>query len=455
MKKLAAIVGAGIFALLPNKLEADGNLKIENYVRGNNTYVQIVNKNSAGVIDRFDSKDIDLFEPRTGESGIYSDIGFIDPLAPRLTRDWRTNESTTPFNIELIYNGNISEPTENYLEFWFPNFPNLVFDHMENMSLRQTDISGNVISGREWDVFDVISNNSGRIDLDDLPVGGYSPAVPYAHFVLDFEPIDVTPLVHTLNIDVYRNGVKGDKSFTLTYGEDGATDARNDVGLDVDFGKPRMFSDTLLGEFGVYTRPGAFEQPVLVRDARSNGGDGNVLIEGYHHSEKGHFPEVDNWKLVFDTNDPSYFKNFSIVQRAPNTFFKDSRYDGVDSSTPALSQEEPYNTLDDIINESGHGELEFISQGTLWRDEFEFDMIPGAIFDFGVAEVDTDKGPAFSFDLFPDGGSPYEYTENMFYVGEGMSANIHTKTPEPGTLGMLVGAGLVGGYALLRRRKKK
>ncbi|MDP2925376.1 MAG: PEP-CTERM sorting domain-containing protein [Nanoarchaeota archaeon] len=231
-----------------------------------------------------------------------------------------------------------------------------------------------------------------------------------------------------MQIDLWRNNLgnweKANRPLIVTYGESGATDSRNDP-VDTAVGWTHKFADTVPGEYGITTRDSAFGDSILTKDARPLDSTSNVLLEGYHNSSV--YAENEQHKLEILVDDPNFFGSFNIVQRAEGCFNPDSRYSGA-------------TTLSTILDPSGHGELNFTSQGSPWDAEYEIDFL---------------TGPIFSFDIFPSGGTSYSYT-GPFVIEEGTYAVFHQTTPEPSSLAMLGGVALAGiGYAGSRMIRRK
>jgi hypothetical protein len=281
---------------------------------------------------------------------------------------------------------------------------------------------------------------------------------------------------HTLTIDLQKsfdNGMTWVSSKTntpaglgpvkITYSPDGL-DVRNPATdtLDKSVGWTTAdpFNSTTLGEYGLYTRGAAFgfngttcTNDRMKEEGRPLTSTSNILIEGYRNSDTVNpvYSENEKYKLVFSTDDPLFFNNFVVMQDEPYDFWQDPRYDSRTTeyspykvlSNPETFHSEPYMTLGSIINQNtGIGEMTFTAQG--------------CVMDNWITEIDAAIGPTFSFDIFPQGGTPYDYYGTggtNFYI-EGGYAIWHNITPEPGALELLLSAALAGaGLCHLKRRK--
>ena len=190
IKSLAAAGLTGLAAILSNdNAKADGILSITNNVGITSPPRVILRQNTNSIAsDGYDSLDSIGGVPAIGGgAGIYSSIPGNAPTNT-LTTDWRTNSSSTPFKIKLVYdsNGSSLPSTTNFLTFGFGGTNQ--FQHKANLTLRELDGNGNPTTNR-WDLKYLITNNLARIPLTNL-IGTYSASVPYRSFQVDFDPLN-------------------------------------------------------------------------------------------------------------------------------------------------------------------------------------------------------------------------------------------------------------------------
>ncbi len=259
----------------------------------------------------------------------------------------------------------------------------------------------------------------------------------------------------------------------ITFASD-ALDARNPTtdSYDKAVGWTTLFSstgneNTSHGEYGLYTRGAAFgfdgitsTNDRMKEEGRPLTSTSNILVEGYRNKDPNSlhtpitvedYPESDKYKVVFSTNDPSFFKTFNIAQKQPFDFYPDDRYNNFNNA---------HTTLESILDANGNGEI-VLDKGLLPEGQKDISsttssLAQGCLVGDGVNNYEWNSiiGPTFSFDIFPNGGTPYQYDGNSFYI-EGGYVVADTVTPEPSTLALLVSAGIAGaGAEYLRRRKK-
>jgi hypothetical protein len=170
-----------------------GYLKITNNLNSHSNFVDIKRNNAIfpGATDGYDlNKDsIAILQP-AGYPNIYSDI-----TTNNLWTDWRTEDSTTPYHIELGFEGTLSSNQSNWLEFDFYN--NKIGDYDfgdKNIIFDSNDLK----YGKRVNVRNVINNqtdpNKGRVDMNDVPAKlspGYNQWVPYASgtLIIGTEPL--------------------------------------------------------------------------------------------------------------------------------------------------------------------------------------------------------------------------------------------------------------------------
>jgi hypothetical protein len=154
------------------------------------------------IVGNYDgANDLSWMSPPSGNPGIYSIQG-----SQKLNENWEASNNTEPFKIALVYIGGVSSPLENYLELEFPWAPDYTFG-TQPLSLRELDSSGNPISGKAWDIRDVIANHSGKIDLNNLAAGSYDGNSPYATYQVDFQPVNGVPEPSTLALGLAGAGL--------------------------------------------------------------------------------------------------------------------------------------------------------------------------------------------------------------------------------------------------------
>jgi len=196
-KGLAALLGVGAALGLVGKADAEGWLEINNYVgtqNNNNTFVA-QHLDDPDVSDNYGKYDTSFVAGSGDYSAIYSSIPSHD-----LRTDTRNDISDTSFNIRLLFNGTLSVPTENYLQLALP-YEGYGFEHKDNLTLE-------LENGARYDVFDVINNHSGRIDLPKLPAKKYSVDMPYSSITLDFDPVPEPGTLAFLGLGAAGLGIK-------------------------------------------------------------------------------------------------------------------------------------------------------------------------------------------------------------------------------------------------------
>ncbi|MBU1260509.1 MAG: PEP-CTERM sorting domain-containing protein, partial [Planctomycetes bacterium] len=167
--------------MLVTPVKANGWLEIRNYVDSiiGTSPVEIQHYDDPGISDEYNASwDIDIILPTSNRCSIYSDIS-----THKLRRDTRLNLSINPFNIKLVYNGNLLENVLNSLEFNMPYGSDWSFDN-KPIYFQQSDSSGNLF-GPIHNVRDIIENNEGILPLDNVPAGTYNQFDPYGGGVLD------------------------------------------------------------------------------------------------------------------------------------------------------------------------------------------------------------------------------------------------------------------------------
>jgi hypothetical protein len=114
-------------------------------------------------------------------SGLYSEVNDVGTLW-EFWRDYRPEDSNTPFNIKFIYNGKINEAKQNWLKFIYRDL-NYTFGNRP-IIFQQTSSTDPNAFYPVYDVRRAIAQNEGKVPLEDLAVGTYGPGTM---------TIDVTP----------------------------------------------------------------------------------------------------------------------------------------------------------------------------------------------------------------------------------------------------------------------
>ncbi|MBT4135338.1 PEP-CTERM sorting domain-containing protein [archaeon] len=208
MKKLSLVglIGAGLTSLvLSGNAKGEGMLQMENNLHSYNPDLKLIHYDNSAIDDNFnDSWDSRLQSFSEGFPGIYSDIG-----SDKLSMDYRLPSSDTPFDIELVYNGEIIVSTPNWLQVDMPYGDGWEFEHKDFITLTHLDAPNGTIL-EQHNVRDVIAEQGGRIDLPDLSPGVYDTGTPYAYFTLGFDEIipPFTPIFGDIpDENGYFNGI--------------------------------------------------------------------------------------------------------------------------------------------------------------------------------------------------------------------------------------------------------
>ena len=285
-----------------------------------------------------------------------------------------------------------------------------------------------------YPIFNVaVSTNPAETFLLD---GAYQP-LPHATSDGEIQIEQSGP--HMLRVELHGDAVgnwANSRTLLLTYGEEGATSGRTDIGVNGDvttgWGNDK-FAATSVGDFGVYTRGAPFGSgdDMLVRDARPlTDTTANVLVEAYTNKvldEPSEWIVGDTWneggtlEFTIESSDKTYFDDFQIVQREPGRFLE---------HTGAATD------LGSILDANGHGSFAFDRIGCDW---------------LGDTEIDWWAGPFASFDLIPpDGVALPEDPDAPISVEPGTFVIGHPHTPEPSSLMVLA----IAGFGACARRRK-
>lgn len=175
---LVRLLATGAVALgTSGEAKGEGILDIRNFVGSNSAKFTAVHYDSSfGAVDGKDSFDVFHINPPSGNPSISSDI-----VTHNLKEDYRSNPSSTPFNVKLLFNGTISTPTANHLEFAMPYGAGWEFEHKDNIVFQSP-------SGDAYDVRAIIDGiiggdlnpSAGRFNLLDVDAGSYTTGTPYA-----------------------------------------------------------------------------------------------------------------------------------------------------------------------------------------------------------------------------------------------------------------------------------
>lgn len=184
----------------------EGVIDLRNYVKdaeGNNNYVQTKHFSEALAPGISEGKDRwDGIGPgyMPNNSGSYSEVNDVGTLWKFWT-DARPENSNTPFNVKLIYNGKINEAKQNWLKFNF-RYIDYRFGNRP-IIFQQTNSTDPNAFYPVYDVRRAIAQNEGVVPLEDLDAGRYGPGTitsdvtPYGSGILTIG----TRLLSDLNDD--------------------------------------------------------------------------------------------------------------------------------------------------------------------------------------------------------------------------------------------------------------
>jgi len=154
----------------------EGSLEIENYVGGNYGSNNIETKHysealAPGISEGDDGWDALGPGYMPNRSGLYSECNDVGTLY-HFWNDARPENSNTPFNIKLIYNGRI-DSSQNWLHIKFRT-PGYIFGNRP-IIFQQTSSTDPNAFYPVYDVRRAIAQNEGNIPLEKLNPGTYGP----------------------------------------------------------------------------------------------------------------------------------------------------------------------------------------------------------------------------------------------------------------------------------------
>lgn len=413
------IAGVGLVSLvvaLGKNIKAE-ELTVTFYYKSiNNSAMQLLQLDVG--LEGKDSKDASFLSAPAPALDIYAVVDF-DPY--QLNRDTRPLDSFSTYHGEISGRGVSGH--ENALTFSFRDPRNDQSFQNKNIFMDLYDARQNNLLVGTWNVKELV-NTATTIPI--VVDGGLSYKID-----VRFTPVVQTE-THTMQVNFWKNNGLGTwtqspDTLSIVYSnETGVSDSRNDS---YDVKGPNWtnnFSNTTPGGTYIYTVGEPFSSDRNLTDARPLDSINPVLIELAHNST-----DLNGGRLEFTTNDWEFYKDLRIQQRQPGCFNHDNG---------SIEMR-----LEDILDLSGHGEIEFQS----WNTTFPWE-----------ADLKFDTGQYASFELIPKTGSEYVNPEDMpFVIMEGTYAvmfphvdsqpGMHavTSVPEPGTLSLLAIAGL-GGAAL-------
>lgn len=182
---IAKILGGGADA------NAIDTLKVYNSKEGS-LGGQVTLMQKEGAIDgyKYDTPDSDRIKDINETPIGSSELGsVVDTYL--LRNDSKALGSTTPFNLLLFYNGTLTDSISNWITFEFGA------DHFGSQEIILD--SDNLKYGKRVNVRNAIANNSGVVEMNDLPAGTYVTSVPYASGKLT---IGTEPLAELNNDDI-------------------------------------------------------------------------------------------------------------------------------------------------------------------------------------------------------------------------------------------------------------
>jgi hypothetical protein len=128
-----------------------------------------------GQHDYFDDDDVNVSGVPIHSNGAFTDANDIFGLpVDYVTLNRRSDSDNAPFNFKFIYNETTIEPATNSLKFSFPD------TNFEFGSQPIIFKSNNLKYGKRVDIRNAIANNSGVVEMNDLPAGIYTDSIPYA-----------------------------------------------------------------------------------------------------------------------------------------------------------------------------------------------------------------------------------------------------------------------------------
>jgi len=181
-KGFERILASGIifFGSLIGSAKAINTLKVYNVINSSEPVLRVQHREGAleSPYDRYDrNKEFELEFLPEGYPEIYSDVNSV-----RLGLDARSLGSNTPFNLKLVYKRDVGvgSSLDNYFRFAFGSE---TFDNKPIIFQQTTSTDPNAF----YPVYDVrraIAQNEGKVPLEKLVAGSYSPDAPYGSGIL-------------------------------------------------------------------------------------------------------------------------------------------------------------------------------------------------------------------------------------------------------------------------------
>jgi len=232
-----------ILGSLVGSAKAIDTLKVYNVINSSEPVLRVQHREGAleSPYDSYDrNKEFELEFLPEGYPEIYSDVNSV-----RLGLDARSLDSNTPFNLKLVYKGDVGvgSSLDNYFRFAFGSE---TFDNKPIIFQQTTSTDPNAF----YPVYDVrraIAQNEGKVPLEKLVAGSYSPDAPYGSGILTIG----TRLLSDLN----ENGKVGLDDFAYFAADWKATDVNSVADIsgpngipdkNVDFYDLGAFSDDYL-----------------------------------------------------------------------------------------------------------------------------------------------------------------------------------------------------------------
>lgn len=183
-----AVAGSSIYS---EKADADtGKLRVTINSINNSGYTRAMHmpNQTEGVADSLDYRKENII------SGLLSNNieDYISNGNAVMWDDARSESSTTPFKINLVYNGSLVNSLDNWFTFSFDN--NRTFG---TLPLTLQRLVSDKPAGERYDIRAIMDGtlggslnpSPGVFQLDPLPSGSYSSGTPYATYQVDFNPV--------------------------------------------------------------------------------------------------------------------------------------------------------------------------------------------------------------------------------------------------------------------------
>jgi hypothetical protein len=186
-KGLEKILAGGIIAvggLIGSARAGPGIVTTENNLNSTQRHVHVYrdNVNFSGATDGYDNGyDSSSLSNPNGFPNCYSDI-----TTHNLWSDFRDENSVTPYNVKLGFEGGLGSDQPNWIEFSFPYSVN-PFTGTGDYTFGSKPITfqSNRLPYGVVDVRKAVSQSGGIVDLIDVPSGSYNQWVPYGEGVLE------------------------------------------------------------------------------------------------------------------------------------------------------------------------------------------------------------------------------------------------------------------------------